>query len=119
MKTFLAAGVGILLAALPLAGIANEANGNPAIQDFLEGTLLNIINITIRFLIAVATLIFIATMVYYISAGGDAEKTKEARRFIIFALVGLVLIITVWGIVNVIVNSLYLNPNPPKPPQFQ
>ena len=104
--------------ALPLVALANPANGNSSIKDFLEGTLTDIINTTIRFLLAVATLIFVGSVVYYISLGGDSEKLADAKRFIIFAIIGLVLIIVVWGLVNIVIDSLNINKTPPPPLQF-
>lgn len=100
-------------ALLPLAALAQ---GSGDIQGFLGGTLTNIITTIISFLLVVAALIFIFGVIKYIAAGGDAEKTKEARSFIIFALVGLVLIFVFWGLVRVVVNSLGLDNAVPEDP---
>lgn len=91
------------IAVAPIISLAQDQDINS-----FTARLLGIINTIINFLVAVATLIFIFGIVKYIISGGDAEKTADARRFIIFAIVGLVLMIVIWGIVGLIANSLGL-----------
>ncbi|MDA1335181.1 MAG: hypothetical protein O2794_04190 [bacterium] len=97
--------------ALMLAPLAVYAQSD--IEGFLNGTIVGIINSVIAFLIVVASLIFIFGVIKYITAAGDAEKTAEARSFVIYALIGLVVIFVFWGLVNVIINSLGLSNDPP------
>lgn len=99
MKKFLAFSLPIIAIVVPVAASAQT------ISTFITGTLLPVIDTIIRLLIALATLLFIIGIVRYIFAGGDEEKTKEARRFIIFAIVGLVLIVVIWGVVRIVANS--------------
>lgn len=109
IKNFIAP-VGFAL--LPFAALAQGQD----INSFLNTRLAGIIGNIISFLLVVAALIFIFGVIKYIAAGGDAEKTKEARGFIIFALVGLVIIFVFWGLVRVVVSSLGLNnTTPPNP----
>ena len=97
----------ILATTLPLVAVlAPVAAGAVTFDQFVGQTLTGFINTTIKFLIALATLLFIIGVVRYIFAGGSAEKTEEARRFIIFAIVGLALIVVIWGVVNIVVSSL-------------
>lgn len=91
-----------ILLALPVAAFAADIPG------FLS-TLESLMNRIVSFLIAVATLIFIFGIVRYIAAGGDADKTKEARGYIIFAIIGLVMIVGLWGFVNIVLGSLNLD----------
>ena len=104
---------------LPLAAVVAPIAASAVTFDyFVNTTLTGFINTTIKFLIALATLIFIIGVVKYIISGGDAEKTADARRFIIFAIVGLVLIIVIWGVVNIIIDSLGVDKRPPTPLPF-
>lgn len=95
---------------LSLAGlIAPLAASAANFSDFLDQLTTNFINPLIPFLIAVATLIFIFGVVRYITAAGDEEKTKEGRKFIIYGIIGLAIIVLVWGFVNILINSLNLD----------
>lgn len=60
------------------------------------------ITLIINFLMVVATLIFIWGIVRYISAGGDAAKVKEARSYIVWGLIGLAIMGSVWVIVRLV-----------------
>ncbi|MDA1335183.1 MAG: hypothetical protein O2794_04205 [bacterium] len=98
--------------AVPLAVYAQDLEG------FLNGTVAGIINSVIQFLIVLVSLVFIAGVIKYIFSAGDAEKAAEARHFVVFSLVGLVLIFVFWGLVNVVINSLGLDNTPPSLPNF-
>ena len=114
MKKFLAYSLPLIAILAPVGALAQGVN----FDTFVTGTLIGFINTTIKFLIALATLLFIIGIVRYIFAGADAEKTAEARRFIIFAIVGLVLITVIWGVVNIVVQSLPTDNRPTNPIQF-
>ncbi|MBI2023397.1 hypothetical protein HYT01_02415 [Candidatus Giovannonibacteria bacterium] len=68
-----------------------------------------ILNQVIPILMILATVIFLWGIITYITAGGDEEKIKSGRRFIVFGLVGLFLMVSVWGIVGVLMNTFDLN----------
>ncbi|MEK7650093.1 MAG: hypothetical protein AAB367_04030 [Patescibacteria group bacterium] len=91
--------------AISLAPLAVAAQGT-GIKDFISGTLGDIVGALINFLIAIATLVFIFGVIRYIAAGGDAEKVKEARSYIIFAIVGLAAILGIWGMSRFLVAGL-------------
>lgn len=102
----------IFPALLPLAAGAVEIN------TFFSTTLTDVVKTVINFLLIVASLIFIFGVIKYIQAAEDTEKLEEARRFIIFTLVGLIIIFIFWGLVRVVVTSLQLNNEIPLVPQF-
>ena len=73
-----------------------------------------IIHITVfidRFIIpllfAIAFLVFIFGVYnYFIVGGGDKEKRQEGRNYILWGVIALVVMIAVWGIVTLLINSL-------------
>jgi len=76
-----------------------------------------IANVT-KILILIATIVFAWGVILYISAAGDEEKIKEGRQYIIWGIIGLAIIISVWGIVKIVV-TLFFGANPDfLPPQF-
>jgi hypothetical protein len=66
-------------------------------------------NILVPVLTAVAFIVFLWGAYYYFIQGGhDPEKRKTGRMYIIWALIGFVIIFTVWGLVNVLTTTLGL-----------
>lgn len=53
----------------------------------------------INFLLVIATLVFIWGIVKYITAGGDSAKITEARAYILWGLIGLAVMASVWALV--------------------
>ena len=71
------------------------------------GTISAGLNTVIVFLFLVATVIFLWGIVRYITAGGDEEKIKEARRMIIWGIVFLAVMVAVWGFVNIVLDFIF------------
>lgn len=65
----------------------------------------DILNITIPVLMILATLVFLWGIITYITASGDEEKLKGARMYIIWGLIGLFVMVAVWGLVQVLLNT--------------
>ena len=80
------------------------------------GTLVGLI---IPILIAVALLVFIVGVIKYITAGADEEKRKEARNTIIYGIIGLFAIVSVWGLVNILQSTFGITETSITPPQFK
>jgi uncharacterized membrane protein (GlpM family) len=70
------------------------------------------LNTIIIFLFLVATVIFLWGVVRYISAGGDEEKTKEARSMIIWGIIFLAVMVAVWGFVNIVLDFIFGQEDP-------
>lgn len=83
----------------------------------------SILNLIIPIIFAIATIVFFWGIVLFITSGGDEEKRKEGRAYIIYGLIGLFVMIAVWGIVNVMIGFFFTGglpgaPNVPKIPGF-
>lgn len=67
---------------------------------------------------ALAFIVFIwGVFQYFIAGGADEEKRKQGRDFVMWGLIGFVIILSVWGLVNLIMASLGLRAGtrPPLP----
>lgn len=64
--------------------------------------LTEILNFTIPLLIAIAVIILIVGIIKYITAGDDEEGRKNARNLMIYGIIGLFVIISVWGLVAIL-----------------
>jgi len=75
--------------------------------------LTNIGNTVIQILIAFAVLYIILQVVRYIMAASDPAKRKEIGLGILWGIVGLFVILSIWGLVNILSNTFRTNTNAP------
>jgi len=75
-------------------------------------------NYVIPVLFAIALVVFLWGVVQYITAGGDEEKRKSGKQTMIWGIVGLFVMVAVWGLVNLLWYTLDLDVNAPDYPQF-
>ncbi|OGF51717.1 hypothetical protein A3I27_04845 [Candidatus Giovannonibacteria bacterium RIFCSPLOWO2_02_FULL_43_11b] len=67
-------------------------------------TIIDFLDSIIPILFLIATIVFLWGIILFITSGGDEEKRKEGRQYIIFGLIGLFVMVAIWGIVNVLVD---------------
>lgn len=82
---------------LPVAALAAQA-------DTIVTNVKNLINNVIPILLIVGTVVFLWGVILYLTAGADEEKRANARSLMIYGIVGLFVMVAVWGIVNVLVG---------------
>lgn len=71
-----------------------------------------ILNSIIPLLMIVATVVFLWGVIMYITSAGKEEKTEEGRRLIIYGLIGLFVMVAVWGLVQVLVTTFSVGDTP-------
>ena len=93
---------GSVLALAPLFAYAEavESNFFTKIAGFT--------NDAIGLLLGIATLIFLVGVIQYVIAGGDEKKTAAAKTYMLYGIIGLVVMVAAWGIVNLVVDTLGL-----------
>jgi hypothetical protein len=70
------------------------------ISTFINGTLIPLV-------FGVALLVFIwGIFKYFILGGGDEGKREEGKQLMLYAIVGFVVMVSVFGIVNLIAGGL-------------
>lgn len=72
------------------------------ILDFINGYVVPLV-------FALAFIFFLFGVFRYFFAGTNDEKRKEGRTFILWGVIALAIMIAVWGLVNLVVNSLGFN----------
>ena len=63
-----------------------------------------LLNQIIPILLIIGTIVFLWGVITFLLAGANEEKRAEARSLMIYGLIGLFVMVAVWGIVNVIVG---------------
>lgn len=91
--------------ALPFVTLAQEDFGEIStfigrISAFINGTLIPLI-------FGIALLVFLwGIFKYFILGGGDDGKREEGKQLMLYAIIGFVVMVSVFGIVNMIANGL-------------
>ncbi|MBU3668807.1 MAG: hypothetical protein FGM57_02465 [Candidatus Taylorbacteria bacterium] len=102
------------LAAVVVPGIASAQSIGGILGLLAQAS--DLINRLIPFVIALTVLIFLWGIFKFVIAGGDGEARKEAQGYIIWGIVALFVMVSVWGLVNILVRSVNLdNTAPPAP----
>lgn len=98
-----------------IAVLAPAAVGAQAITDVntLTYKLTNIGNTIIEILIAFAVLYIIFQTVRFIMKGDSPDERKEIGKGIMWGIVGLFVILSIWGLVNILSNTFRTNTNAP------
>ena len=73
----------------------------------LVGQLVGVINAIIPVLGSVALLIFFWGLVKYVYASGDAHGHNDGKELIIWGLVAMFVLFSVWGIVNLFKGAIF------------
>jgi len=91
-----------------LTAVVNE------ILKFIDSTLVPLI-------FALAFIVFIwGVFQYWIAGAGNEEKRDTGKKFIFWAIIGFVVMICLWGIVGLLVNTLgFGGQNKPCLPTFE
>lgn len=101
MKKFLYAAVSFLFPVVAFAQTLNFEQLNTPITS-----LGNIINRLIPLIIGAAVLVFLWGVLNYVISGDDADKRADARWFMVWGIVALFVMVSVWGLVRILQNTL-------------
>ena len=65
----------------------------------------------VPFIFTLAFLVFIWGVVNYFFIHGDDEKKRvEGRQFVLWGILGMVVLFSVWGLVNMLLSTLGIAP---------
>src|SRR3989344_3283344 len=102
MKKFIGAAS---LYAIPMLALAGNA-ADVSYFENLAGDFGNIIDILLPIVIALGLLFFFWGLATFILAAGDEEKREKGKKIMIWGIVALFAMVTVWGLVNFLNNIL-------------
>ena len=106
MKKLLARGWVVVVAFAPALAFAQNfgTNGFIGLLDAAN----SLIGRLIPFIIALTVLVFLWGVFKFVISN-DAEGRKEARGYMVWGIVSLFIMVSVWGLVNILVRSFSLN----------
>lgn len=62
-------------------------------------------------ILALAFLVFVyGVLNYFIFQAGDEKKREEGRAFVLWGLLGMIVLFSVWGFVNLLLSTLGIAP---------
>lgn len=99
------------------SGMGGEGSGGGAggwegaelvtLADFLS-ELRALLNTFIPFIIGLAVLVILWGIFTYISHAAEEEKRREAKQFVLYGIIGVFLMLSIWGFINILVNTFNL-----------
>jgi hypothetical protein len=117
MKTRFRTPVVITALLFPIFAFAQTGGINTTYIKPYSDSIVRIINdILVPVILAIAFLVFLwGVYKYFIQGAADEESRKEGRQFVLWGIIGFVIIFTVWAIVRVLMGTLGLSENTPAP----
>ena len=99
-----------VMAFMPVMVFAEESGDFGQINTFI-GKITGFINGTLLPLIfGIALLVFVyGVFKYFILGGSDEGSRQEGRQLVLYAIIGFILMTSIWGIVNILSDGLGLN----------
>ena len=101
--------LGLVLASPIITFATTQCTGVPTggIQAFIC-KIGDILNTLIPILIIVGVVFFIIGVIQYVIAG-DEEAKKKGKNRMIFGIIGLVVIVGMWGLVNIVTHTFSID----------
>ncbi|MBI3572308.1 hypothetical protein HY091_02130 [Candidatus Kaiserbacteria bacterium] len=67
--------------------------------------------VVVPLIFALAFVVFLwGVLKYFFLHGGDEAKRSEGRQFVVWGVLGMVVLVSVWGIVNILLSTLGIAP---------
>ncbi|MCD8494868.1 MAG: hypothetical protein LRY46_02000 [Candidatus Pacebacteria bacterium] len=105
----------ITLLGMPLVTYAQQGQSNTCAAQFntlgdifVYGTCL-LSRTIVPLIISLALVMFMFGMVKFIANAGDQTKREEGRQFMLWSIIGLFVMISIWGIVAMLTNTFGLS----------
>jgi NADH:ubiquinone oxidoreductase subunit 2 (subunit N) len=93
--------------ALPLVSFAEDVNDISGLGTFIIDTINNII---VPVLFAVAFIVFLwGAFTTFILGAGSEEAKDKGKSLMLYSLIGFFVMVSIWGLVNILVGSIGLN----------
>ncbi len=109
-KTFLTVVLFLISAFIPVASVSAAVTTVPQLLTKIE----EILNVVIPFIIGLAVFTIIWGIFVYITKASEEEKRTEAKLYIVWGIIAVFCMLSIWGFVNILVSSFNLDTTVPK-----
>lgn len=99
--------IGITLAAFALPLLASAQTAVRSVWDIF-GFIKRILDTALPLIIAAAVVYFVWGL-FQLFLAGDDEKKEKAKSTIIYGVIALFVMISIWGLVNILANTFNLD----------
>ncbi|HEY4502967.1 MAG TPA: pilin [Candidatus Paceibacterota bacterium] len=107
---------GFVLSSTPFIAFAQTTGGTPTVCTGGQITTLQsllcklneLLGAVLPFMIALGVVFFVWGVITYV-VGGDEEAKAKGRSRIIYGIIGLAVIVGLWGLVRIVTNTFGLN----------
>lgn len=82
--------------------------------DLITFVTCTISSVIIPLLVSLAIMVFIYGVITYIISADDEEKRKVGRSYILYGIIGIFVIVSVWGLVNILSNTFGISNTVPQ-----
>ena len=96
---------GIVGSALFLVPLFAAAQSTPQNITQLYALALSLFNSAIPVLIGATAVVFLYGVVKYVAVGGDSGDRDEAIAYILYGLIGLFVMLSLWGLVGILTGT--------------
>ena len=103
-----------MFALVPVVAFAQTVTDITTLVQFFLG----IIQQLVVLVIAIALLTFLWGMARFIMNAGDKDGVEQGRKLMLWGIVGLFVMVSVWGLVGILQNSFFGGGAPADSPPF-
>ena len=97
---------------LTLAPFAASAATNQKLSDVIS-TIAGYLDSALKLVMGLAVLFFVWNVVRYFILKSDSANKAEAAQYVMWSLIGFFVILSLWGLVNILMSTFNLNNNTP------
>lgn len=96
--------------AAPAAYAADGSLNTAPIQNLFDSVLTILNTVIVPLVFAIAFIVFLwGVFNYFIAGGANEEKRSEGAKFVLWSIIGFAVMISVWGLVNILVTTFGFN----------
>ena len=89
-----------------LPNVAHAADADSAINTIVPKIVENIVSPLVQLIFALAFFVFIWGLIGFFTSGDDLTKRKEGQNHILWGVIGIFIMISVFGIIRLVANTV-------------
>ncbi len=94
----------LLICAAPTLAFAADFPTNGTFSDVIYW-IIGIFNLLVPLIIGAAIVVFLYGTTVFIAKAGDQEGRQSGRNFMLYGIIGIAVMVSVWGLVKFVTNT--------------